>query len=482
MRLSAEAFSYLTLRGIAGEPLKVVLLADRVDPREGDGGRRARAPRLPRRDHDHRRHRLARRDGRPAADADLVPRVPRVRDRRGGPHRARRSIVIAGTGDYLRSLLRAHRSRVRQLARGRPRCPLRHRRRAADARSRARQPAAARRAADRDDGVVRADGARGLGHPARGGRRRSRRTRRSRSRRSRGSRASRPRSSRRTSGALEASSLAAVAAVGAAGGGAALGARAPAARAVLGRPRSGDLPARRAPGGARGRRRRADATEPHPRATLLYLPFDRARAGRPRAPARRSPDRGARRPLGAPRRLRPHRRLAAARAARDIASRYARRLAAAGGDIVIATTPAEWEAAIRGAETIVADDRRSARAPSCPRRCSRPHAIGAAAPGEIRDVPAGADWPESGVLRVAAADAHDVRRLARGARAAAPARAAAAVGSGRLGRAGDAGAADRASRPICRPPRRRSGARATRTPTRPSRASTAASRCRSASR
>ena len=34
VRLAAEAFSYLTLRGIAGEPLKVVLLTDRVDPRE----------------------------------------------------------------------------------------------------------------------------------------------------------------------------------------------------------------------------------------------------------------------------------------------------------------------------------------------------------------------------------------------------------------------------------------------------------------
>lgn len=34
VRLAAEAFSYLTLRGIAGEPLKVVLLADRVDPRD----------------------------------------------------------------------------------------------------------------------------------------------------------------------------------------------------------------------------------------------------------------------------------------------------------------------------------------------------------------------------------------------------------------------------------------------------------------
>src|SRR5829696_8151913 len=34
VRLAAEAFSYLTLRGIAGEPLKVVLLGDRVDRRE----------------------------------------------------------------------------------------------------------------------------------------------------------------------------------------------------------------------------------------------------------------------------------------------------------------------------------------------------------------------------------------------------------------------------------------------------------------
>jgi phosphatidylglycerophosphate synthase len=34
VRLAAEAFSYLTLRGIAGEPLKVVLLNDEVDARE----------------------------------------------------------------------------------------------------------------------------------------------------------------------------------------------------------------------------------------------------------------------------------------------------------------------------------------------------------------------------------------------------------------------------------------------------------------
>ena len=34
VRLSAEAFSYLTLRGIAGEPLKIVLLSDRVNARD----------------------------------------------------------------------------------------------------------------------------------------------------------------------------------------------------------------------------------------------------------------------------------------------------------------------------------------------------------------------------------------------------------------------------------------------------------------
>ena len=34
VRLYAEAFSFLTLRGIAGEPLKVVLLSDSIDPRE----------------------------------------------------------------------------------------------------------------------------------------------------------------------------------------------------------------------------------------------------------------------------------------------------------------------------------------------------------------------------------------------------------------------------------------------------------------
>jgi hypothetical protein len=34
VRLAAEAFSYLTIRGVAGEPLKIVLLRRQVDPRE----------------------------------------------------------------------------------------------------------------------------------------------------------------------------------------------------------------------------------------------------------------------------------------------------------------------------------------------------------------------------------------------------------------------------------------------------------------
>jgi len=34
VRLAADAISFFTVRGIAGEPLKVVLLADRVDTRE----------------------------------------------------------------------------------------------------------------------------------------------------------------------------------------------------------------------------------------------------------------------------------------------------------------------------------------------------------------------------------------------------------------------------------------------------------------
>ena len=88
VRLAAEAFSYLTLRGIAGEPLKVVLLADSVDPREATA-----AVAL---------ERLAYLVGttiivgmgsvlaldRPAAHARLVPRLPCVRDRRRASSRS----------------------------------------------------------------------------------------------------------------------------------------------------------------------------------------------------------------------------------------------------------------------------------------------------------------------------------------------------------------------------------------------------------
>ena len=83
VRLSAEAFSYLTFGGMVGEPLKVVLLSGSVDARQATAavalervaylvgttiivGIGAVAC-----------------DGRPAADAAMVPRLPRVCDWRG---------------------------------------------------------------------------------------------------------------------------------------------------------------------------------------------------------------------------------------------------------------------------------------------------------------------------------------------------------------------------------------------------------------
>ena len=82
VRLSAEAFSYLTFGGMVGEPLKVVLLSGSIDARQA-----AAAVAL---------ERFAFlvgttiivgvgavvRDGRPAADSAVVPRLPYVCDRR----------------------------------------------------------------------------------------------------------------------------------------------------------------------------------------------------------------------------------------------------------------------------------------------------------------------------------------------------------------------------------------------------------------
>jgi phosphatidylglycerophosphate synthase len=85
--------------------------------------------------------------------------------------------------------------------------------------------------------------------------------------------------------------------------------------------------------------------------------------------------------------------------------------ASIGGDIEIARTATEWETALRESKSITAMTVIGAGTLVSPALLATAQLI-AAAPGEIRDVPAGDDWPESGVLRVSAADASDLHRLA----------------------------------------------------------------------
>ena len=142
-------------RGIAGEPLKVVLLGDTRRRATGHRRGRARAHGVPDRHDGDRRDRIGSGDRGTAAHAHLVPRLPRLRDCSGRRHRlhdggdrrtrhllpgvaARGSIALLGT-----SLAEGRVSRV-------------HRRgRAADARSRPRKSDAARGPADGDGGGVR---------------------------------------------------------------------------------------------------------------------------------------------------------------------------------------------------------------------------------------------------------------------------------------------------------------------------------------
>ena len=60
VRLAADAIAFFTVRGIAGEPLKVLLLYDRVAPGSDHGRRGAGAARLRRHRHRHRRPHLGR--------------------------------------------------------------------------------------------------------------------------------------------------------------------------------------------------------------------------------------------------------------------------------------------------------------------------------------------------------------------------------------------------------------------------------------
>ena len=216
-------------------------------------------------------------------------------------------------------------------------------------------------------------------------------------------------------GALEASSLAAVAAVGATGGGAALAL----ARRLRGLFWAGvglaiyPRRARTSPADAAPPR---PAAPPHPPATLLYLPYDQAVSVAPSA-------RLAGLPL-AERVVRPAQRAGYTRLIvwlpeeAGTQSRAARRegalrrtLKAVGGGITIAGTARQWQEALSdlppstpvtaiGAGTVVSTallaDARTLTVE----------------PGAVRDVAAGPAWPESGAIRVTADLASDPLRVA----------------------------------------------------------------------
>ena len=407
VRLSAEAFSYLTLRGIAGEPLKVVLLADRVDPREATA-----AVAL---------ERLAYLTG-----TTIIVGIGSVAAIFGLPltrlwFRVFRAfavvaailtvlavVVITGKGDYLRSLLRGG-DRVfgTSLAGGRvARFVIAVERQMLDLVRGNPLRLAVLMIATLLSYVLMALEAwiilRASGVPITPNAALAVET-----------------FSRVASfasafipanlGALEASSLAAVAAVGAVGGGAALGL----ARRLRGLfwagvglaiyPR-GSRPALQADGGD------VAGEAAHPRATLLYLPVDAHVQVPPGARLAGLPI--AERVMRAARRG-GHDRVLVWLPTAD--ARLAAQVRAAahstGEDIVIAATEAEWEAALRAAETIASMTVVGAGTVVSPALFAAAREVHAG-PGEFRDVPAGDGYPETGVLRVAPADAHDPRRLA----------------------------------------------------------------------
>ena len=407
VRLSAEAFSYLTLRGIAGEPLKVVLLADRVDPRQATA-----AVAL---------ERLAYLVG-----TTIIVGIGSIAAIAGLPltriwFRVFRAfaivaailttlsvMVIAGKGDYVQSLLRwIDRSFGSAIVEGRVgRFVIAVERQMLDlVRGNPLRLAVLLTAtiasylfmALEAWVILRASGIPITANAAMAVE--------TFSRVASFASAFIP----ANLGALEASSLAAVTAVGAAGGGAALAL----ARRLRGLfwagiglaiyPR-GTRPAVRAP------EDEASGQPRHPRATLLYLPFDSHVQVNPRARLAGLPI--AERVLRAARRAGYDRTVIwlPARAPNEVAAAVRSAAASAGGDIIFATTPAEWTDAIHASETIVAMTVIGAGTVVSPALLASAQQI-AASPGEIRDVPAGTGWPESGVLRVPALEALDVRRL-----------------------------------------------------------------------
>ena len=210
-------------------------------------------------------------------------------------------------------------------------------------------------------------------------------------------------------GALEASSLAAVAAIGAVGGGTALAL----ARRLRGLFWAG-VGLAIYPRGSRPMV--ADTEEPpardphHPRATLLYLPNDPL--------VRVSPgQRLAGLPI-AERVLRSGIRAGYGRiiiwlpadAPADVAASVLAAATPIKGDIVVARTRAQWEHAIRESGTITSMTVVGAGTVVSPALLAAALRVAAAA-NEFRDVAAGQRWPESGVLRVSVFAARDVRRV-----------------------------------------------------------------------
>jgi phosphatidylglycerophosphate synthase/uncharacterized membrane protein YqjE len=407
VRLSAEAFSYLTLRGIAGEPLKVVLLADRVDARQATA-----AVAL---------ERLAYLVGTTIivgvgsvaaiVALPLTPiwfRVFRAFAIVAGVLTALSVIVISGKGTYVQSFLRRIdgafgtsivcgrvgrfvievERQMLDLVRGNPRRLLvLLTATVASYLLMALEAWVILRATETPIGPIAAVAVETFSRvasfasafiPA-------------------------------NLGALEASSLAAVAAVGAAGGGAAL--------ALVRRLRGlfwAGLGLAIYPRGSRPSVAAADE-EPaqrtgHPRATLLYLPFDPH--VRPGPGARLAGLPIAERVLRSARRAGYDRIVIWLPAAADktVVGPVRSAAASVGGDIVFCGNATDWERAIQASETIAPMTAIGAGTVVSPALLASARQLPAAA-GELRDVAAGTAWPETGVLRVAASDAHDVRRL-----------------------------------------------------------------------
>ncbi len=407
VRLSAEAFSYLTLRGIAGEPLKVVLLSDRVDPRQATAavalerlaylvgttiivgiGSAAAIVGLP-------LTRVWFRVFRAIAIAAAVVTVLAA-------------FVISGKGDYVQSLLRsidrslgstiadgriarfivAVERQMLELVRGNPlrlvvllvATVLSYVFMALEAWVilRATGVAITPNGAVAVETFSRVASFASAFIPA-------------------------------NLGALEASSLAAVAAIGAVAGGAALAL----ARRLRGLFWAG-VGLAIYPRGSRptvAAAEEAATRHPHhPRATLLYLPCD--------PQVRVSPGvRLAGLPI-AERVLRSAMKAGYDRiiiwlptgAAADVASAVQSAATPVRGDIVIARTRAQWEQAIRASETIAPMTAIGAGTVVSPALLAAALRVPATAT-EFRDVAAGSRWPESGVIRASAFAAYDVRRL-----------------------------------------------------------------------